>query len=554
MKRPLRIFLIGFSGTGKSQTAPVVAQMLGWDALDTDTMVEEEAGMSIPQIFELWGEAWFRQAESRALAKASQRQKVVIATGGGIILRPENRRLMAEKGFVVCLEAHPQTILSRLATTKGTERPLLAAHNPLLRIQSLKARRQPFYALADYIVRTDHLTPEEVAREVVRAWRKLSGEAFAQPDRLTPAHDTLFPDAACVVETPSGAYPVYLGRGLLDRLGELLAPLAKRAFIITDATVMGLYGEEVVASLQRADLQVEATSVPPGEATKSLDTAASLLEWLTRLRAQRGDLIVALGGGMITDLAGFVAATYARGLALANVPTTLLAMVDAALGGKTGVNLPIAKNMVGAFYHPSIVVADLSTLTTLGERELREGWAETIKHAFIADPDLLSLLERDAQGLLALAPGPTEEAIRRSMAVKASVVAEDEREQTGRRSVLNYGHTIGHAIEAATEYATYLHGEAISIGMVAEAELGLRLGLTPHSLAQQQRQLLERFGLPTSATGIPREALWQAMALDKKGRGGKLRWVILKGVADPVVITDPPASLVKEVLDHVLGT
>jgi len=548
MNRPRRIFLIGFSGTGKSRVAALVADMLGWRALDTDALVEEEAGLSIPEIFRRRGEAWFRAAEARALARAAALEEVVVATGGGIVLRPENRRLLAQ-GLVVCLEALPQTILERLRGEKTSERPLLEGPDPLRRIVALKAQRQHLYALADHTVHTDHLSPGEVAQEVVQAWHRLASAPY-RPERLDA--EVLFPGAACVVAVPSGPYPVYMDWDLLDRLGELVAPIASRAFLISDERVMALHGERALASLREAGLAVTATAVPVGEEHKSLETASRLYDWLVAHRAERGDALVALGGGMVTDLAGFVAATYARGMPLVHVPTTLLAMVDAAVGGKVAVNHPKAKNMVGAFYQPRLVACDLSTLATLSPRERAAGWAETIKHALIGDPALLALLEEEAEALLALAPGPTLEAVRRSVAVKAAVVAEDEREESGRRAVLNYGHTVGHALEAATGYSRFLHGEAVSVGMMAAAHLGVRLGLTPEPLRERQRRLLARFGLPTAAEGVPRAALWEALSLDKKVRRGALRWVLLQDVGLPLVTADVPLPLVEEALDSVL--
>jgi shikimate kinase/3-dehydroquinate synthase len=551
MKRPERIFLIGFSGTGKSCVAHLAAQMLGWEALDTDAMVEEEAGLPIPQIFRRWGEAWFREAEARALGRAAARRRVVVATGGGIVLRPQNRQLMARQGFVVCLEACPQTILARLQGGEAPERPLLQGRDPLRRIMALKARRQHLYALADHTIHTDRLSPEEVAREVVRAWRRFSAGVEGGGERLAP--EALFAGAACVVSISSGPYPVYVGWDLLDRLGELVAGLGGRVFLVSDETVFRLHGQRAIASLERANLPTVATTVPPGEESKDLAMATRLLDWLVAHRAERGDVMVALGGGMVTDLAGFVAAIYARGMPLVHAPTTLLAMVDAAIGGKVAVNHPKAKNMVGAFHHPAVVVSDLSTLTTLSPREVATGWAETIKHGLVADPGLLDLLEDRAEALLALEKEAITETVSRSAAVKAMVVAEDEREESGRRAILNYGHTVGHALEAATGYSRLYHGEAVSVGMMAAAHLGLRLGLTPPHLLHRQRRLLERFRLPTSVGGVAKEALWQALALDKKVQHGRLRWVLLKDVGRPVVTSDVPLPLVEEALDSVLS-
>jgi 3-dehydroquinate synthetase len=247
-----------------------------------------------------------------------------------------------------------------------------------------------------------------------------------------------------------------------------------------------------------------------------------------------------------------VAATYARGLPLVHVPTSLLAMVDAAIGGKVAVNLPQAKNMVGTFYQPKAVVCDVSTLRTLPRRELVSGWAEAIKHALIADGLLLERFETQAEAALALEPTVATALIARSVAIKAEVVGEDEREETGRRTILNYGHTVGHALESAGEYTSFLHGEAVAVGMMAAAEIGQRMGVTPPELVQRQRRLLERFGLPTRASGVPVEAVRRAMALDKKVRAGSLRWVLLEDVGRPIIRSDVPPAVVDAVLASVL--
>jgi 3-dehydroquinate synthase len=255
---------------------------------------------------------------------------------------------------------------------------------------------------------------------------------------------------------------------------------------------------------------------------------------------------------MVTDLAGYVASTYVRGLPLVHVPTSLLAMVDAAIGGKVAVNHPRAKNVIGAFYQPRFVLTDVSTLRSLPPRELTSGWAELLKHALILEPELLAFLEEHADSILTLESEPTTEAIRRSVAIKAAVVSEDEREETGRRTVLNYGHTVGHAIEAATEYGRFLHGEAVAIGMTAAAAISRLLGLLSPDVERRQRGLLERFGLPTRAQGLDRGVVLSAMALDKKVRAGAIRWVLLEDIGRTTLRDDVPQAVVEQALDEVL--
>jgi 3-dehydroquinate synthase len=291
--------------------------------------------------------------------------------------------------------------------------------------------------------------------------------------------------------------------------------------------------------------------VPPGEKTKTIDTAVKLYDWLVGCRAERGHAIVALGGGMVGDLAGFVAATFLRGLPLVQVPTTLVAMADSSIGGKVAVNHPQAKNLIGAFYQPRLVVADVSALSTLPKRELVSGWAEVVKHALILDPDFLQFLEAHAERLVNLEAAATMEAIRRSASLKARVVGEDEKER-GRRMILNYGHTIAHGLEAATDYERFLHGEAVAIGMMGAAMLSERLGLISEDIVARQRKLIRNFGLPTSCADVDMAGVLKAMELDKKVRERAVRWVFLKGAGQTIFQDDVPEAEVVRVLEELM--
>jgi 3-dehydroquinate synthase len=331
------------------------------------------------------------------------------------------------------------------------------------------------------------------------------------------------------------------------------AGLAGRAYLISDSMVHARWGAAAEEALRTAGLRAASRVVPAGETSKSLETAAAIYDWLISQRAERGDAIVALGGGMVCDLAGFVAATFVRGLPLVHVPTSLLAMVDAAIGGKVAVNHKEAKNLIGAFYQPRLVLADVSTLQTLPPRELTAGWAEVIKHALIMDEGLLHLLEENADAVMSLEPTLAAEVISRSIAIKAAVVGEDEREETGRRTILNYGHTIGHGLEAAAEYAGMLHGEAVAVGMAGAARIARRLGLLPPEVAERQDALIARFGLPLRASGVDASRVLAAMALDKKVKGGAIRWVLLEGIGQPTIHRDVPPALVEEVVGELVS-
>ncbi len=574
--QPTRIVLIGFSATGKSSVARALADRLGWTALDTDDLIEAAAGRSVPDIFARDGEAAFRALERDAARQAAAWERVVIATGGGLWLDATNREALCDGGFVVALEARLGTIVARHApaeSARADARPLLAGGERLETVRRLKAARQSHYALADATVHTDTASVEQVADQIAAVFERDGAAAVASAERprdLVRGPETAEPDAsplaahdalAAVVRTrPAAAdYPVYCAWGLLERLPEILdavAPRAGRVFLVCDAAIQALYGEALASALTASGRRCESTTVPGGETSKNPAQLQTLFDWLAGARAERGDVVLALGGGVVTDLAGTAAATYLRGMPLVHAPTTLLGMVDAAIGGKVAIDLPAGKNLVGAFYQPRAVVADIRTLASLPPRELRAGFAEVIKHAFIRDAAMLDELERDAPALLALndsAPAVRDRAvslIARNMAIKAAVVSADERE-SGLRMTLNYGHTIGHAIEAVTSYQACLHGEAVAIGLVGAARIAQGVGLIDGATAARHERVLERFGLPTRATpgpGLTTDTVLEAMRSDKKVAAGRQRWVLLEAIGAPVVRDDVPPELVREVV------
>ena len=536
------IFLTGFSGTGKTTVAREVARVLGWRAVDTDDEIVTIAGKPIDAIFRDHGESRFRELERECLARVCRAERQVIATGGGMVTDSENRRRMEMSGAVICLEARPDTILQRLTEEGAAEkgpvvRPMLADPDPLRRIRDLKSQRQPDYSLAHWTVHTDSMTPSETAAEVVRA----SGLLNPQGATSTPGAS----DLAATVRTSSGEYPVWVGWGTLPQLGQRVSGIlsAAAAYVITDEGAQR-HARRAQASLEADGIPAHIFILPPGERSKSLEMAEHLYQWLAGRRAERGHLLVAVGGGVVGDLTGFVAATFLRGVPYGHVPTTLLGMMDAAIGGKTAVDLPQGKNLVGAFYQPRFVLSDVQTLQSLSDRDRKSGWAEAIKHGLILDEGLLSDFEDNAEGIVSLDEGLSTDIIRRSVAIKADVVSRDERETLGVRVLLNYGHTIGHALEASTGYQRFLHGEAVSIGMIGAARIGKAMGMLSDEDVQRHQDLLRRFGLPVHADDIDARAVRAAMGADKKTAGGTLRWVLLDGIGRAVTREDVPSQLV----------
>lgn len=566
MSQPDRISLIGFSGTGKSTVAGLIAARLGWQAHDSDDIIVEQAGRSIAEIFATDGEAAFRVLELKAIEDLASQPRTVIATGGGAVLFEASRRALATSGLIVCLEAAPETILRRLRDSSAplATRPLVTGADPMTQIRRLKTQRAGAYALADITIHTDSLTPDEVADEVVRFYSLHGEKSFSRPGRLEALAAPSFanpsvadaPGATTIIRTTSADYPAYTSWGALESLGEITrrATNSRRAFLISDANVLSLWGESAIASLKTAGLETATLTMTPGDASKSLENAGRAYDWLAEHRAERRDTIVALGGGMVNDFAGFVAATYMRGIPVVQAPTSLLAMVDASIGGKTAINQAHAKNLVGAFYQPRAVVADVATLKTLPRRELVEGFGEVIKHALIRDEELLKLLEERLEDILKLEPELTTRVIARNIQIKGEVVSEDERETGGVREILNYGHTLGHAFESAGDYSALLHGEAVSVGMMAAAEIGRRVGVTPPELVDRQRRLLQRVGLPLKPPPeLDRERIRGALALDKKIVAGGQRWILLEAVGRPIARSDIPTSIVEEVIEQMLS-
>ena len=351
------------------------------------------------------------------------------------------------------------------------------------------------------------------------------------------------------VTTSTTTYPVIVAEGALSTLAGHLAALGLRGrpWLITDTHVMPLHGTALLAALRTAGYDAQSIAVPAGEASKSMEVLGQLYDWLIAGGVERRDVILALGGGVIGDLAGFAAASVLRGIAVVQLPTTLLAMVDAAVGGKTGINHPLGKNLIGAFHQPRLVLADTATLTTLPPRELRAGWAEVIKHGVISDAGLFTELEQLAA--TTSSSQPTIDArmtalIRRAVAVKVGVVSRDEREQ-GELIILNYGHTIAHAVETLSGYGRILHGEAVAMGMHAEARIALALGLCDEALVERQHALLCAYGLdPTLPAELDPAALIAATLRDKKVEARKVRWVLPTAIGSVVVRDDVPEGIV----------
>jgi len=534
------VVLIGFMGTGKTVVGREVAARTARPFVDTDALIEERAGRPIHQIFAEAGEPTFRRLEAEIVASVSDREGLVIATGGGVVLRADNMANLRRRGIIVALVADPQTIMARVGSGGG--RPLLEG-DPEERIRRLHGERDALYRDADLVIDTSGLSPQD-ATERVLAFVAARGGLPQTPDER-------------IVAVPLGAraYEIRIGRGVLRRAGDALRErgVGGRLALLTHPVLAALYGNALAESLRAVGWSVTLITVPPAESSKSLRVAARIYDALVEARLDRSSALLVLGGGVVGDLGGFVAATFLRGIAWAALPTTLLAQVDAAIGGKTAVNHSRAKNLIGAVHQPALVLADIDTLRTLPPREVRSGLSEVIKTAVIGPPDLFQYLEEHLRAALNRNPEVLVHIVSRCAEFKASVVAADEHEAAG-RIVLNYGHTIGHGIEAAAGYRGLTHGEAIAVGMTLEARLAVRLGLCAPSLFDRQTRLLETAGLPVRLEQLrlrhpmdPR-TIAAAMGHDKKVLGGRVRFVLPTGIGQTVIRDDVPAPLIEEAL------
>jgi 3-dehydroquinate synthase len=512
-----RLVLTGFMGTGKTTLARLIAEKTGLPAVDLDEWIVERARLSIPEIFSQMGEAGFRAWEAAACAEIGQHEKpMVIATGGGALLRAENRDALAEKSTIICLSARPEVIFERLKNVD--DRPLLAGNNRSATIAALLEERHPLYSQFRWQLDTSDLTLDEAAQKIIDIWQ----------------YDADIRRYEQRIQSPEGSYPLHLAGGLLDNINDLLdvyGLAGRRTMVVTDNNVRTLHADELVARLPNAAL----VSMAPGESYKHLDTVGQFYSDFVREGLDRNGLVIALGGGVVGDTAGLAAATYMRGVRLVQIPTSLLAMVDSSVGAKVGVDIVMGKNLVGAFKQSELVLIDPNVLRTLPDEEYRAGMAEVLKAGLIAQPKLLE------EGL------PVEELIQMALQVKIDIVQRDPYEQ-GERAHLNLGHTFGHAIERVSGYQIR-HGYAVAIGLVGAAMLSRQLGFLDDETVSLVERVVHRAGLPTRYQRMRAESIWDAMSSDKKWRDGRSHFVILRSIGQPDVVRDVPREMVMQVLE-----
>lgn len=543
---PKRVVLVGPSGSGKSELAARLASRLGYTAVDTDALIEQRIGMPVFEFFGKFGEPAFRAIESDVLAEACAGDGVVVATGGGVVTVERNWTVMRPGASIVGLMAAPETLVARVnAQTAGGDasavRPLLAG-DPLQQIRKQLAVRTPLYAQADFTIQTDDLDPDEVAGI---AMARIAGEdALPVPLVTLPG----------VVDRSD----IYVGDGVASQAARLARqrwPKSQHVWIITDSNIGPLWAEQVSGTFEAGGYTSSVLTVPPGETSKSFRQVEQLCEAITASRANRRDLVVALGGGVVGDLAGLVASICLRGLSLIQIPTSLLAMVDSSVGGKTGINTPAGKNLVGTFNQPGLVLVDPTFLSTLPADEYRSGMAEVIKHSIIqpSTPRTGTSLREALAASGSLDPLDADaivDVLAENVSIKYSVVQADERE-SGLRMILNFGHTTGHAIEA--DGYRYRHGEAVGLGMLVAGRIALELERVNRAWVDALETALNRAGLPTRLEGDISEII-SRLSHDKKNVGGTQHWVLPSGDDGVEIVTGIEIGMVERALRDIGGS
>jgi shikimate kinase/3-dehydroquinate synthase len=530
------IVLVGLMGAGKTSIGRRLAARLGLPFRDADAEIELAAGCSVRELFENFGERYFRDGERRVIRRLLAGEPLVLATGGGAYMDAETRAVVRRDAVCVWLRAKLPTLLRRVANR--THRPLLNAGNPADVLAKMMDQRHPVYAQADVIVDCTDESPDVTTAHVLDALA-----AWKVPRRLSLA-------------LSNGSYEVVVGEDLLARAGALLAPVLPqpRAVVITDETVGKLHLQTLLDGLAQTAIATRHITVAPGEGSKDMATYTRVVDELLEGGMERRTAVIALGGGVVGDLAGFAAATTLRGLPFVQIPTTLLAQVDSSVGGKTGINTRQGKNLLGAFHQPRIVLADISTLASLPLRELRAGYAEIVKAGLIGDAAFFGWCEANAAALIAGDRDLQGEAVLRACAFKAQVVGDDEREEKPNdgRALLNLGHTFGHALEAETGYGTILHGEAVATGIGLAFKLSRDLGLCDGAEVNRVVAHLAAVGLPAELSLLNRrfsaEKLIAHMRRDKKMRDGALNFVLVRGIGQAFTKNDVPPEAVMALL------
>ena len=521
-------------GAGKSAVGRQLAQKLKREFHDSDHDIVARTGVDISYIFEKEGEDGFRKRETEAILMLCAKENILLSTGGGSVIRKENRDAISANGFVIYLHASVNQQARR--TKKKDNRPLLKQDNPEKVLQRLMTDREHFYRqVADIVINTDEQKVSNVVDAIVERLDKINMQQLSIELKSVS------------VNTKSRVYPALVGTSLLDTPQNISALFSQPTVVVTDENLDILYRTKLEEKISPLAWLV----VPATEESKSFDTYQWLLSELVALGVKRDAVLIGIGGGVVGDLTGFVAASYMRGTQLMHIPTSLLAMVDSSIGGKTGINLAEGKNLVGSIYQPYTVIADLNFLNTLPEREYLSGLAEVIKYAFLYDSKLLENLELNFEKIKNRDMLVMSEIVSRCIEIKAEIVEADEHD-FGHRMLLNFGHTFGHAIETLQEYKGFKHGEAVAVGMCMAADLSAQIGKISMQNAKRAKRLIANFGLPTKWSKFKVDEFMQVMLGDKKNTSATQRFILLNSLGNAYVDESISSEQVEKVLKSYL--
>lgn len=536
IKKTGPIILIGLMGAGKTTIGKKLAQHLSIPFIDSDHEIEKTAGCTISDIFEQYGEAEFRRVEHEVIRRLIKQSSVVIATGGGAFMHAKTRQLLKEQTTTIWLHCNVDTLLERIS--HHTHRPLLNSGDKREILSNLITTRYPVYAEADYTIPCHDNKIETTLTQI------LSTLEQAKKMRTLP------------VQLSNTQYNVLIGPNLLQQAGTLLTPILsqKKVFIVADETVASFHLHTLTNSLALSQIEYETILIPSGENTKSLKYYEQVINTLLEKNVERQTPIIALGGGVTGDLSGFAAATILRGVPFIQIPTTLLSQVDSSVGGKTGINTPTGKNLLGAFYQPQIVIADTHTLNTLPQRELVAGYAEIVKAGLIDDIKLFEWCEKNGEKILSKDFHYLDEAVERACAFKARIIKNDEFEQHSKgRNLLNLGHSLGHTLEAELGYdGRILHGEAVALGCCLIFKLCTNMGICPQEDTDRVLRHFKAVGLPTSIRDltIPLQvsSLMKHLQHDKKVNNKKVLFILVNGIGKTFTSQDVREEDLQELL------
>lgn len=547
----MNIVLTGMMGVGKTTVGKMLAQKLNLEFLDLDEYIEKKIRLKVSQIFMKYGESHFRRLEKKFCKEIALKRNIVISTGGKTLLERENLHVFSSWGVIITLLSSPDRILRRIQREKN-ERPLLASHQSE-KFYKIYRKRKPNYLNLPNKIDTTFLNKEEVVEEILKL---IKGQVkLGSPDDRFPAiSGEAYQPIVKRLEMNAGGKKssVIVKKGLTDDIGSCLKDIIeeKRVFILSDKKVFGIHGKKLLKELERANLKSSVFLLHPGERQKNLKTTEKIYYWLLIEKATRSSVLVSFGGGVVSDLGGYTASTFHRGLKLVNIPTTLLSQIDACIGGKNGINLKEAKNQIGTFYFPSLILIDPLFLISLDPRYMKEGIIEALKAGIIGDRKLFQIIKKNASQLLLKDLKLLEEVIKRAIEVKLNIVRQDPFEK-GIRRILNLGHTFGHALEGYFNYGQITHGQAVGLGMICASKMGMLMNIAKENILSEIKEILKGMKTPLCLENLDISKILSLMEFDKKRKEDRISFIIPKRIGEVVTRRNVNKNIIAESLREI---